>query len=162
MMADDRPDMAPAAPARRARAPGDVGGVPGRRARPRGLGAGVGAGGRGALLDAGASPRVGTLCVGAAILALLLASDRHLLRYGGQRDTPFFAMPRGVVLVVGGLCFVSFLAEGAMLDWSAVFLTSRHAMDAAQAGAGYAVFSVAGTAGPLVGDPVVPGLRGPP
>ncbi len=120
----------------------------------------IGAGGLSALLDAGASPLVGTLCVDAAILALLLASDRHLLRYGSHRDTPFFAMPRGAVLVVGGLCFVSFLAEGAMLDWSAVFLTSRHAMDAAQAGAGYAVFSVAMTAGRLVGDRVVQALGG--
>ncbi|RYF37855.1 MAG: MFS transporter, partial [Comamonadaceae bacterium] len=28
---------------------------------------------------------------------------------------------RGIVLFIGLLCFVCFLAEGAVLDWSAVF-----------------------------------------
>lgn len=66
-----------------------------------------------------------------------------------------FAMPRGIVLLLGLLCFISFLAEGAMLDWSAVFLREFRGFDAATAGVGYAGFSVAMALVRLVGDRVV-------
>jgi MFS family permease len=62
------------------------------------------------------------------------------------------------VIFIGALCFVSFLAEGAMLDWSAVFLTTRRAFDPAYAGLGYAVFAAAMTLGRLTGDRVVQAL----
>ena len=64
-------------------------------------------------------------------------------------------MPRGVVLLIGALAFVLFLAEGAVLDWSAVFLTSVRHMDAAYAGLGYAAFAATMTAGRLAGDRIV-------
>jgi MFS family permease len=47
-----------------------------------------------------------------------------------------------------------FLVEGALLDWSALLLTDRGLAAAAQAGVGYAVFSVAMTAGRFGGDAV--------
>jgi MFS family permease len=52
------------------------------------------------------------------------------------------------------LCFLAFLTEGAMLDWSAVFLIERGS-DPAHAGLGYAVFAAAMTLGRLTGDAVV-------
>jgi predicted MFS family arabinose efflux permease len=113
------------------------------------------------LLEAGASPLLATLAVDAAILVLLLAFGRHLLPYGAVGDSAFFALPRGIVLLIGGLCFITFLAEGAMLDWSAVFLTSLRAVEPAHAGAGYAAFSIAMTGGRLLGDRVVHALGGP-
>ena len=48
-----------------------------------------------------------------------------------------------------------FLAEGAMLDWSAVFLAEAKGMDHARAGSGYVAFSLAMTACRLVGDRLV-------
>ena len=48
-----------------------------------------------------------------------------------------------------------FLVEGAMLDWSALLLTGSGRLPAAQAGLGYIMFSIAMTAGRLVGDGVV-------
>ncbi|MFI4959408.1 MAG: MFS transporter, partial [Lysobacterales bacterium] len=55
----------------------------------------------------------------------------------------------------GVLCFVSFLAEGSMLDWSAVLLRDFRGFSAASAGIGYACFSVAMAAGRLAGDWVI-------
>jgi predicted MFS family arabinose efflux permease len=90
----------------------------------------------------------------------MVCFGRNLLGYGGQHSDPLFVWPRGKVLFIGILCFIVFLSEGSMLDWSAVFLTSRRGMDPAQAGIGYAAFAVAMTAGRLSGDRVVQALGG--
>ncbi len=116
----------------------------------------AGAAGVSLLLWIGASPLGASLCIDLVILALLLVCRRHLLPYGSQGHSPIFALPRGAVLFVGCLCFISFLAEGAMLDWSAVFLTTVRSVDPAHSGLGYAVFAIAMTAGRLSGDRFVP------
>ena len=59
------------------------------------------------------------------------------------------------MLFIGALCFILFLTEGAVLDWSAVFLTSVRGMDASHAGLGYAAFALTMTIGRLTGDRVV-------
>jgi MFS family permease len=60
-----------------------------------------------------------------------------------------------VVLFIGVLCFIFFLTEGAVLDWSAVFLTSVRNVDASYAGLGYAAFASTMTIGRLSGDKIV-------
>lgn len=120
----------------------------------------AGAAGVSAVLWAGGSPLLATMCVAVAIPAALLLFGRGLLPYGGDRDGPAFALPRGAVLLIGGLCFICFLAEGAMLDWSALVLIALHGVDPARSGLGYAVFSVAMTAGRLSGDRIVRALGG--
>lgn len=119
------------------------------------LGGIAGAGGMVALLSLGASPLVATLCVSGLILAVLAASAGHLLPYGARSDGPAFAIPHGIVLFIGLLCFVLFLAEGAVLDWSAVFLTSVRHMVTSYAGLGYAAFATTMTIGRLAGDRIV-------
>lgn len=119
------------------------------------LGGIAGAGGMAALLSAGASPLAAALCVSLCILAALAVSAKHLLPYGARNEGPAFAVPHGIVLLLGALAFVLFLAEGAILDWSAVFLTSVRNMDASYAGLGYAAFSATMTAGRLAGDRIV-------
>jgi predicted MFS family arabinose efflux permease len=119
------------------------------------LGAIVGAGGIVALLAGGASPLGATLVVVAGIIVALAVAAPHLLAYGGESEGPIFAWPRGIVLVIGILCFVGFLAEGAVLDWSAVFLTSAHGMATSYAGLGYAAFALTMTIGRLTGDRIV-------
>jgi predicted MFS family arabinose efflux permease len=59
------------------------------------------------------------------------------------------------VLFLGVLCFAVFLSEGAMLDWSAIFLKENRGIDEAFAGIGYAAFSVAMASMRLVGDKLV-------
>jgi predicted MFS family arabinose efflux permease len=104
------------------------------------------------LLMAGGTPLIATLAAAAIILVTMIWARSGLLSYGGHGDGPAFAIPHGVVLFIGILCFIVFLTEGAMLDWSAVFLTSLRDLDAAHAGIGYAVFAATMTAGRLTGD----------
>jgi predicted MFS family arabinose efflux permease len=106
-------------------------------------------------LGAGASPLVATLGVVTVIVAATALAAPHLLAYGSRSDTPRFVLPRGIVLFIGALCFAAFMAEGAMLDWSAVFLTSMLGMTAAYAGLGYATFAATMTIGRLAGDRIV-------
>ena len=116
----------------------------------------VGAGSVSGLLEAGVSPVAAMLCVVVIILGLLVMFGRHLLPYGSEeKQGPLFVLPKGIVLFIGILCFVVFLAEGSMLDWSAVFLTSLRGVELSQAGLGYSLFSVTMTIGRLTGDRIV-------
>lgn len=69
-----------------------------------------------------------------------------------EEHAPLFVVPHGVVLFLGMLCFLCFMAEGTVLDWSAVFLRSERGASAALAGTGYAAFAVAMTVSRLSGD----------
>lgn len=119
----------------------------------------VGAGGVSALLWLGLTPFTSIIATIALMVILLLAANKNLLRGSGEpHEGPLFVVPRGWVMFIGFLCFVMFLAEGSMLDWSAVFLTTLRGMSPSQAGIGYAVFAIAMTLGRLNGDRIVNGL----
>jgi predicted MFS family arabinose efflux permease len=62
------------------------------------------------------------------------------------------ALPRGPLLGFAALAFCVLLAEGAVFDWSAVYLTSVAAAPAALAAAGLAIFQAAMLVGRTVGD----------
>lgn len=64
------------------------------------------------------------------------------------------------VLFLGLMCFAVFLAEGAILDWSALFLQEVKGISLEFAGAGYAAFSVAMAVMRLMGDTLVARLSG--
>jgi MFS family permease len=115
----------------------------------------VGAGGVSGLLALGASPFVATLVVVALVLVALMVSAAGLLPYGSSSGGPAFAVPHGIVLFIGVLCFIVFLTEGAMLDWSAVFLITVRDIDPAHAGLGYTAFAITMTVGRLTGDWIV-------
>ncbi|MHC8401992.1 MFS transporter [Pseudomonas sp. MDT1-17] len=119
------------------------------------LGGIVGAAGVSALLGLGLSP-LGAMAVVIVVLVLaLLKAAPHLLPYGSESSGPAFAVPHGIVLFIGGMCFIVFLAEGAALDWSAVFLAQERGIDTAYAGLGYAAFALTMTVGRLTGDVIV-------
>jgi predicted MFS family arabinose efflux permease len=115
----------------------------------------VGAGGVAALLSLGASPLAAILCVVAIIMAAMVFAAPNLLPYAGQGEGPAFAIPHGIVLFIAILCFIVFLTEGAVLDWSAVFLTLVRGVDPSYAGLGYAAFAATMTIGRLTGDVMV-------
>jgi len=123
-----------------------------------------------ALMWLGLSPFHALLCLTAVLLLMLAYCAKDLLpksnseinmdgTTGGERE-PFFVLPRGKVLLIGSLCFVAFLAEGAVLDWSAVFLNTLRGIDPVYAGLGFACFSVAMTIGRFTGDKIVNALGG--
>ncbi|MCK2054687.1 MFS transporter [Methylobacterium sp. 37f] len=119
------------------------------------LGCIVGAAGFSALLSLGLTPPAATLAVVAGIAVAFLAALPGLLPSEGGSRGPAFAVPRGPVLVIGLLCFVVFLTEGSALDWSGIFLIQERGLAPAQAGLGYAAFSLTMTLGRLTGDGLV-------
>jgi predicted MFS family arabinose efflux permease len=103
-----------------------------------------------------AVPALAMTCVVA--LAMSLVALRAAPAWRGERavpGAPLLALPRGVVAVVGAVCFVAFLAEGSMLDWSAVFLHEVRGVDASRAGWGFVAFNLAMTLARLAGDRTV-------
>jgi fucose permease len=115
----------------------------------------LGAGGMTALLELGAPVTLAAGAVALCLLALFLAQAGSLLPASADRGAAgaqAFAIPRRPVFVLGALAFIVFLAEGAVLDWSAVLLRFSRGFDAESAGIGYAAFSLAMAAGRLTGD----------
>jgi predicted MFS family arabinose efflux permease len=119
------------------------------------LGGILGAAGMVGLLGLGAPVFVAALCASLVLLIALPVAMPNLLTHGGAGGGSILAIPKGIVILIGMLCFVMFLAEGAMLDWGAVFLSSTDAMKASSAGLGYTVFAIMMTTGRLSGDAIV-------
>ncbi|HEU5356063.1 MAG TPA: MFS transporter [Actinocrinis sp.] len=63
-----------------------------------------------------------------------------------------FLAPSSAVLFLGALAFCCLVGEGAAADWSAVYLRDNLHTSAGFAASAYAAFSIAMTAGRLVGD----------
>ncbi|MDE1150507.1 MAG: MFS transporter [Azospirillaceae bacterium] len=120
----------------------------------------AGSGGMTLLLAAGLPPlAAATLCTALVLLALTMAAPRLLSTRAAEGErAPLFVRPHGIVLLLGVLALVTFLTEGALLDWGALLLTDDRGFAAAQAGLGYTLFSLAMTAGRLTGDRVVAAL----
>lgn len=117
------------------------------------IGGFAGAGGMTVLLATGLPPFAATLVAAAmALVALAVAAPRLLAARGEPAP---FARPRGIVLLLAGLAAVTFLVEGAILDWGALLVTGMGLVALAQGGVGYMIFSVAMTAGRLAGDRAV-------
>ena len=89
-----------------------------------------------------------------------MSQQRHLVADHGTADSGSFTIvPKPAVLVLGALCFMCFLGEGAVLDWSAVFLREQRQVDVSVAGIGYAAFSVAMAVMRLTGDRITHRVR---
>jgi predicted MFS family arabinose efflux permease len=101
---------------------------------------------------------VGALLIVLLLFALLLLANGALLPYGDhhpQHATKHFVWPHNYVLLLALLAFMTALAEGSMLDWSAVFLVEKAKMIEKEAGIGYAVFSIAMTFSRLSGSFII-------
>ncbi len=59
------------------------------------------------------------------------------------------------ILLMGLMCFSSFISEGAMLDWSAIYLRDIKFVSLELSGIGFAVFSVAMAVMRLLGDKLI-------
>ncbi len=94
------------------------------------------------------------ICSVLMLIAMLVAWPR-LLRSAKVQEGPLFVLPRGFVLLLALLGAITFLVEGAMLDWGALLVIGAGLVSEAQGGTGYIVFSIAMTAGRLGGDVVV-------
>ncbi len=106
------------------------------------------------LLSSHFAPLASTLFSAAIMLvAILFAWPRLLIGSQGKKG-PLFVVPCGIVLLIAGLAAAAFLAEGALLDWSALLITSTGLVATTKGGVGYMLFAIAMTAGRLTGDAV--------
>ena len=120
------------------------------------LGGFVGAGLYGVWVGlAGLTAFQSTLIAAVLMLALTAVFGRHLIPYGGGGGGSLIAIPRGNVALVGVTAFIAFLSEGAVMDWSGVYLTTVRGMDLSLAGMGFSVFSGAMLLMRFLGDHVI-------
>jgi fucose permease len=105
-------------------------------------------------LGIGAAPHLASVAALTAVTAAL--AYRGMLPAGMDRGEagggPAFARPTRALAGLGIISFCVLLGEGAMADWSAVYLNGTLGTGPGLAAAGYATFSVAMAAGRLLGD----------
>ncbi|MBA3449606.1 MAG: MFS transporter [Chloroflexia bacterium] len=93
------------------------------------------------------------LVVALLLFVLVNLTSRFLLDTAARNDdAPVFAMPPRSLLGLGVLSFCVLLSEGAVADWSAVYLETVLGASAAIGAAGYAAFSLAMAAMRFGGD----------
>ena len=74
---------------------------------------------------------------------------------GQKAEGMVFAAPKGRILMFSLVCLAVFLAEGAMLDWSAIYVHEVGGVDLKAAGIGYTLFVIAMAISRLTGDRLV-------
>jgi len=118
----------------------------------------VGAAVGGIFADRGVAPVVHLVTVGAVLAALAWIATRYALPASAEvvtvtaGPTTAIGRPTRALMKLGIIAFCVLLGEGAMADWSAVYLRDRAGATPGQAAAGYAAFSLAMALGRLVGD----------
>jgi len=119
------------------------------------LGAGVGAATGYVALGAGMPLELHFLLAGlgggAMGLAMMIPAAGRDPVSASRAGAPLFALPTGRLALVGLIAFSISMGEGAMADWSAVFLRLALEASDAQAALGYAAFSVTMVATRLAG-----------
>jgi fucose permease len=100
---------------------------------------------------------VGLLIAGAVGLAARGMLEQHPPETAGadganEAEPARFVWPRGQLLLLGLLIFAAMSAEGAMYDWSVLYLTQEVLLPQDQAALGYAAFAGAMAVARLLGD----------
>jgi predicted MFS family arabinose efflux permease len=130
--------------------------------------------GLGFLIKLGLNPFYAISSIATLMILIALTQYRYLFSADTERqvaarfsivaeqptqDRQRFGWLQSSVLFLGLMCFAIFLAEGAVLDWSAIFLRDVKGIEPELAGLGYAAFSVAMAIMRLVGDKLVDRLN---
>jgi len=114
----------------------------------------VGAACGGLVASLGVHPKAHLLGTALLLEMLVVLASRRLLPTDVESVTtgPTFALPTRSLLNLGILAFCILLSEGAMADWSAVYLRQTLGTGPGLAASGYAVFSLAMAVCRLTGD----------
>ncbi len=126
------------------------------------LGTLIGAGAMSILFTFGIVPVWAVLICMALILTALVFGCRDLLPKEELKSNEPAKKPTGkkfyippMVIVVGLLCFIMYASEGAVMGWSAIFVSEERGVNMAYAGFFYTAFAVMMTAMRLFGDKIV-------
>jgi MFS family permease len=112
----------------------------------------------GAFLGAGmlglVSETAHAFTAGLLTLGLLLLCFRFLLPSSVDKGLSGTALawPTRATIGLGLLCFLALMAEGSVVDWSAILLRQQFSLDASTAALGYALYSGGMALSRLVGD----------
>jgi hypothetical protein len=115
------------------------------------LGAVVG----GILIGMNLGDGTGVLLVAVAASAVSLGAFPFLVHDEPRERGPALVAPNRAVFALGALAFLMFLVEGAMVDWSGLFLAEVKGASPAWAAAGFAIFTGAMAATRSVGNQMV-------
>src|SRR6266851_7364384 len=116
----------------------------------------AGAAGAALAMSAGVGSRTHLLATATGLFLIAVAAAAFLLPTAtSAARSPILKLPRGPLLGLGMLALCALLAEGAIGDWAAVYLRDYAGTSAEVAALGFAAFSLAMTAGRLLGDRVV-------
>lgn len=129
--------------------------------------------GLGFLMKLGLSPTLAAVSISSILIVIVLwnyqylfdaSKEKELIKEFANESTTEkvkgISWLKGSVIFLGLMCFSVFLSEGAMLDWSAIFLTENKGINPELAGVGYAAFSIAMATMRLLGDKIVSQLSG--
>jgi fucose permease len=99
-------------------------------------------------------PRTHFLVAAPVVALVVVLGARRFVRDRDHMPKSAFVWPRGALLLLAAIVFCAVAVEGAMFDWSGVFL--RSVLDASEASAAAAptFFSAAMAAGRLAGDQI--------
>jgi len=104
---------------------------------------------------AGLDPRVESLFVGVALLLLSLWITRRLGAANAHSSAGHgLALPTRPVILIGALCFLVMLTEGAIGDWSGIYLRQNAGASTAGAAMAFTGFSLGMAIARLGGDVV--------
>jgi len=104
---------------------------------------------------AGLDPRVESLVVGSCLLLLGLWITRRLGAASAHSSSGAgLALPTRPVLLIGGLCFLVMMTEGAIADWSGIYLRHDTGASPAAAALAFTAFSLGMAVSRLGGDVV--------
>lgn len=89
-----------------------------------------------------------------ACLLLFLFCIRYFLPSDTDKGIPgqMFVWPTRATIGLGFLCFLTLMAEGAVVDWAGLMLRQRFLLEAGTAALGFAAFAGGMTAARLLGD----------
>ena len=104
------------------------------------------------------SPFKSTLISAAIIFFIMLKFSKNFISEGGGKGGKLLAIPKGIITFIGLIALISYLVEGAVMDWSGVFLTITKGFDISVAGVGFAMFSAAMLLMRFAGDRLVQNL----
>ncbi|CAI3160439.1 Inner membrane protein YbjJ [Acinetobacter oleivorans] len=113
-----------------------------------------------ALLAVGLSPLMSTLSVvmillvigGVAIPSCLTSFEQDEKPHEDTTQAPKKRYrPDSIILLIGMMCFIAFLSEGAAMDWGGIYLTSKYQLNPAFAGLAYTFFALSMTTGRFAG-----------
>lgn len=108
------------------------------------------------------------ICLGVAgVLVMLLTLSARMVRTKAAREAPDLhsetlsaktvaldARQRTLILLLGSIAFLALLAEGGMMDWTAIYMIDILGASDSHGAYAFALFAAAMAAGRLVGDAV--------